>query len=378
MAIIYKRIAIGMACLLAFSQAYAEPIETAAKHAYMIDATTGAVLLDKDGDTAMVPSSMSKLMTAYIVFSRLKEGRIKLEDQFTISEKAWAMQGSKSFVPIGGQISVEELIHGIVIQSGNDACIAAAEGISGSEEAFVKEMNETATKLGLTNSHFLNATGWPDEGHVMSAHDLAILSKRLITEFPEYYHYFSIKEYTFNNITQFNRNRLLGNSINVDGLKTGHTQAAGYGITLSAKVDDRRLILVINGLESDNQRVEEGDKILRWGFREFVNKTLVSAGKQVAEADVWFGEQDKVPLVAEHDVVVTLPASGASNAKYTLVYEGTIKAPIKKGTHIADLKVKLDGGSEQIIPLVASENAEKLSGFKHMVAVIKYYLAGKH
>ncbi|MBY0407422.1 MAG: D-alanyl-D-alanine carboxypeptidase, partial [Rickettsiales bacterium] len=236
-------------CSFFFSGA-ALAIETTAKQAFMMDATTGAVLLNKEGDAQMHPSSMSKLMTIYLLFSRLKEGRLKMDSKLLVSEKAWRTQGSKTFVAIGSEIAVEDLIHGIIIQSGNDACVVVAEGISGSEEAFAKEMNETAAKLGMTQSHFVNATGLPDPTHLMSARDLAILAKHLITDFPEYYPFFAIKEFTYHNITQHNRNRLLG-VVGVDGLKTGHTEDGGYGITLSAKQGERRLMLVINGMSTE-------------------------------------------------------------------------------------------------------------------------------
>ncbi len=355
----------------------AQAIETTAKHAYLMDATTGAVLLDKEGAVPMVPSSMSKLMTIYITFSRLKEGRMAMDDVLTVSEKAWRMQGSKMFVPINQQVSVNDLLHGVIVQSGNDACVVLAEGIAGSEEAFVAEMNETAKKLGLEHSRFVNATGWPDEGHVMSAKDLAVLAQRIINDFPEYYPLFSVKEFTYNNITQYNRDRLLGNDIGTDGLKTGHTDVAGYGITLSAKQDDRRLILVINGLESDNARVSEGDMLLRWGFREFANKKLVGAGKEVGRAAVWFGTQSDVPLVAEKDVVVTLPAGAKDGISYTLTYEGPLVPPIAKGAHVADLMVEIPDHAPQTIPLAAAEDVGKLSGVAKTWAVIRYYLGGK-
>ena len=207
----------------------AQALETAAKHAYMMDATTGAVLFNKAGEEAMVPSSMSKLMTMAVVFERLKSGRLTLEDTLPVSEKAWRMQGSKTFVALGSQVRVEDLIYGVIVQSGNDACVVLAEGLSGSEEAFAQEMNRKAKELGLAQSHFVNATGWPDEGHLMSAKDLATLAHYIITTYPEYYPYYSTQEYRFNDIIQYNRNRLLGNDIGVDGLKTGHTEAAGFG-----------------------------------------------------------------------------------------------------------------------------------------------------
>jgi len=351
-------------------------IETTAKHAFLMDATTGAVLFNKDGDTQMVPSSMSKLMTAYVTFTRLKEGRLKLEDTLTVSEKAWRMQGSKTFVAINSQVSVDDLLHGVIVQSGNDACIVLAEGISGSEEAFVAEMNAAAKKLGLANSNFVNATGWPDEGHLMSAHDLAVLTQAIINEFPEYHKFYSIKEFTYNNITQHNRNRLLGNDIGVDGMKTGHTDAAGYGIVLSAAHEGRRLILVINGLESDNARIKEGDTLLRYGFREFTNRTLVNAGATIGQAKMWMGTEKTVPLVAEKDVVITVPAGHVDNATYKLRYDGPIAAPIKKGDRIAQLVI-INGTREQLVPLVAGADVEKLSGLSKTLFNLKS-LVGIH
>ncbi len=359
--------------LLLQSQAFA--IDTVAKQAFLMDANTHAVLLNKEGDTLMHPSSMSKLMTLYILFSRLKEGRVKLDSKFSVSEKAWRTQGSKTFVGIGSEMTVEELIHGIIIQSGNDACIVVAEGISGSEEAFVKEMNDTAQKLGMVKSHFANATGLPEDTHLMPARDLATLAERIIEDFPQYYQYFSIKEYTYNHITQHNRNRLIG-TIGVDGLKTGHTDDGGYGITLSAAQDNRRLILVINGMESDKERIEEGDKLLRWGFREFENKTLVHKGQQVTTADVWFGTADTVSLVVDQDLTVTLPAAADKNVKFTLKYNGPIAAPIAKGAHVADLVIQVAGGEPLSLPLQAGEDVAALSGVSRMMAALKYHVHG--
>ncbi|MCE2926843.1 MAG: D-alanyl-D-alanine carboxypeptidase [Rickettsiales bacterium] len=354
----------------------AHAIETSAKHAYLIDATTGTVLLNKDGEVAMPPSSMSKLMTAYVLFSRLKEGRVKLTDEFTVSEKAWRTQGSKTFVHVGDKVPVETLIRGIIVQSGNDACVTVAENISGSEEAFAAEMNRIGKEIGLTGSNFVNSTGWPDEGHVMTARDLAHLASRLIMDFPEYYHYYSEREFTYNKITQQNRNRLLASDIGVDGLKTGHTEVAGYGITLSAKKGERRVILTVNGLESDNARVEEGDRLLRWALREFENKKLLSAGQKLDDAPVWFGTSQTVSLVANDDVLMTLPVSAASNLTMTLKYNSPIAAPIVKGTHVADVIVSAPGLEPQTIQIVAGEDVSKLSGIAYWWAKIRYQITG--
>ncbi len=355
-----------------FFPAYA--IETAAKQAFMIDAQTQTVLLEKSPDEQMHPSSMSKLMTIYLMFQRLKEGRLQLTDELLVSEKAWKMQGSKTFVHVGDKVPVDELIHGIIIQSGNDACVVIAEGLAGSEEAFAVEMNRVAQEIGLTNSHFVNSTGWPDDGHMMSARDLAILAEHIIEDFPEYYHYFAIPEHTYNKIRQYNRNQLLGGDLGVDGLKTGHTEIAGYGITLSAKQKDRRLILVVNGLTSEKERKEEGDRLLRYGFREFANKTLVSKGQNVADAGVWFGEKTRVPLLADTDVVVTLPHAAAQNFTFVVKYTGPIPAPVAKGTHVADLIIRSPGRSDQLVPLSAGEDVAKISGFERIKTLFSYYI----
>jgi D-alanyl-D-alanine carboxypeptidase (penicillin-binding protein 5/6) len=365
---------VALAPLAAQANTSATTNESIAKQAFMIDATTHAVLFDKAGDEQMHPSSMSKLMTLYVLFQKLKSGRLKLEDKFTVSEKAWRMQGSKTFVDLGSEISVEELVHGIIIQSGNDACIVVAEGISGSEEAFVKELNRVAKEIGLTKSNFTNSTGMPDENHLMTAHDLAILSDRLIKDFPEYYHYFAIREHTYNKIKQQNRNRLLGASLGVDGLKTGHTEDGGYGIALSAQQGDRRLILVINGMSSDDGRVQEGDRLLRYGFREFENKTIVRNGQKVADVPVWFGKKETLALVADKDVVATLPVTAEKDTTFVLKYNSPVPAPIAQGAHVADLVVKSKGGGEQVIPLKAGEEVPKLSAFGRMFAVIKHFV----
>ena len=373
-----KKILLSLLVLLLTVQpVLAAPIETTAKQAFMIDMSTHTVLLNKDGDVAMHPSSMSKLMTIYILFSRLKEGRIKLDSKFTVSEKAWRTQGSKTFVGIGSEMAVEDLIHGIIIQSGNDACIVVAEGVSGTEEAFVKEMNRVGETLGLQHSHFMNPTGLPDDNHLMSARDLSILAEHLVTDFPEYYHYFSLREYTYNTITQQNRNRLLGRNIGVDGLKTGHTDGGGYGITLSAAQNDRRLILVINGTESDNARVEEGDRLLRWGFREFENKVLVKKNQKVADVDVWFGKEKTVSLVADADIVATLPANTQSGISFTLKYTGPVQAPVTKGSHVADLIIKTPDSELRTVELVAGEDVDKVSGFARISAVVNSFLHSK-
>ena len=330
-----------------------------ASHILLLDADTGTVLADKAADAPMYPSSMTKMMTLYLVFDKLKQGTIKLDTRFTISEKAWRMQGSKMFVPLGEAVTVEDLIRGIAIQSGNDACIAVAEGIAGSEEAFAKQMNDTAKKLGMANSNFVDASGWPHADHQTTARDLATLAYALIRDFPQYYHYFSEKEFIYHGITQFNRNLLLGDvTLGVDGLKTGHTEAAGYGITLAARdpVSGRRLILVVNGLDSEVARAEEGKALLTWGLRNFKNLTLVKPGQTITQAKLWLGQQPTVPLTVKDSVTLTVPATiSAADIKFISTYKTPIKTPVMLGQEVGTLTIKLPTGASKEVPLVAGE-----------------------
>lgn len=341
-------------------------IESAASHLYLMDYATGTVLAEKAGDAKMYPSSMTKLMTLYLLFDRLKQGTLALDNQFTVSERAWRMQGSKMFVPLGGQIPLEELLRGIAIQSGNDACVVVAEGIAGSEEAFARQMTEKAKELGMTHSSFKDASGWPHPDHYTTAHDLAMLSRALIRDFPQYYHYLAEREFTYHGIRQFNRNLLLANTaLGVDGLKTGHTEAAGYGIALSAKQagNGRRLVLVINGLASESERAAEGERLLNWGFHNFDNLRLFAAGQQVTKAAVWMGKEKTVPLVVADSVVLSVPKIGRDAIKLKAEYNAPVKAPIKKGDELGVLKITLASGEVREAKLVAGADVEKLSFF---------------
>lgn len=349
-------------------------IETTAREAFMIDAMTGTVLLKKDADNLMPPASMSKIMTTLLVFDRLRDGRLSMDDEFTVSEKAWKKGGSKMFVEVGKRVRVEDLLRGVIVQSGNDACIVLAEGIAGSEEAFAELMNARAREIGMIDSHFANATGWPDPEHHMTARELALLAEFVIETYPEYYPLYSERVFTWNGIEQQNRNPLLYRDIGADGLKTGHTEAAGYGLTASAVRDGRRLILVVNGLDSMRARGEESERLLDWGFREFRNLSLFEAGEAVTQADVWFGESDRVSLVAERDVVVTLPRNARDELKVTVLYEGPIPAPIEAGAPLGTLKIEAPGIETLSIPLQAEIAVARqgvvgraISGLKHMM-----------
>lgn len=346
------------------------PVDTAARQALLIDYDTGAILLEKSADERMPPSSMSKLMTMYVVFDLLKQGRLRLDQELPVSERAWRMGGSKMFVQVGTQISVENLARGVIIQSGNDACIVLAEGISGSEQQFAELMNETARRIGLRDSTFRNSTGWPDPEHRMTARDLAHLAKRIIADFPEYYRYYNERSFRWNDITQENRNPALARVAGADGLKTGHTEEAGYGLTASAIRGGRRLILVVNGLPSMRARAEESERLLEWGFREFDNVVIFRAADTVEEVPVYLGERPTVPLVAGRDLVLTLPRQWRRNLQVRVRYDAPIPAPISKGQELGRLHVAGQGVPEMELPLIAGADVDRLGLLPRIPAVI--------
>ena len=306
-------------------------IETSAAHAIIMDYDTGEILFDKDGDTPMPPSSMSKLMTVELVFKRLKEHSLKPTDMFHVSEKAWRegadSSESKMFVMINSDVAVDDLLKGIIVQSGNDACVVVAEALGGTEDGFAQMMNRRAKELGLTQSHFVDSTGMPDPGQYMSAHDLALLAAHIIHDYPEYYPYFALTDFTWSGIHQPNRNPLLATKLGADGLKTGHTDAGGYGLTGSAVQNGHRLILVVNGLHSERQRAEESQRLLEIGFRDFKRYDLFTPKDIVGEADVWGGAQDKVPLKVGAPLSVTMHVEARHEMKVTLHYQSPVPAP---------------------------------------------------
>ncbi|WP_439814460.1 D-alanyl-D-alanine carboxypeptidase family protein [Zavarzinia sp. CC-PAN008] len=357
-------------------EARADAFETPARHLLLIDDTTGTILLEKEADTLMPPSSMSKLMTAYMVFDRLAQGTLKPEDKFSVSERAWRMGGSKMFVELGSQIAISDLLRGIIIQSGNDACVVVAEGLASSEEAFAEQMTAKAREIGLTASTFRNATGWPDPQHLMTTRDLATLARHIIHDFPQYYPIYSERSFTWHGITQENRNPTLGRVDGADGLKTGHTEAAGYGLVASVKRGDRRLILVMNGLNSQAQRRSESERVLEWGYREFEMYRLASAGKPVGTAKVWLGTEDTVPLVADGDLRVTLRRTSRPGMVARIVYDGPVEAPIAKGQEIAKLEITAPDMPPMAIPLHAAVEVPRTGPFGRVFAAIGYLLFG--
>lgn len=361
------------------SQAFA--FDTAARNAILMDYDTGAYIYTKNHDVQMAPASMSKLMTLYIIFDKLRDGSLSLEDKFRVSENAWRKGGAASgsstmFLKIGEKVSVEDLLQGIIVQSGNDACIVAAENISGTEEDFAVLMNETAEKLGLKNSTFANATGWPHPDQKMSAEDLALLAKRIIKEFPEYYHIFSEKYFTHNNIKQGNRNPLLYSMKGADGLKTGHTEEAGFCLTASAVRDGRRLIGVMAGMNSNKERSEEAERLMNYGFREFNNYKILTAGEVLAEVPVWYGKEKTVNMVVPEDVVETIRRSNKDEYKMKIVYDEPLKAPIVKGAVIGYAELNEPEGNVRKINLVAANDVERMGVWGRFVANLKYLIFG--
>ena len=367
---------VGLAVAGPIGDARAQSIDTAAREAILIDYDTGQVLMEKDADLRMPPASMSKIMTVFLAFERLKDGRLTLDDEIPISEKAWRKGGSKMFVEVGSRVRVEDILRGIIIQSGNDAAIALAEAIAGTEEAFAELMTEKAAELGMENTTFRNATGWPDSEHRMTARDLSILAREMISRFQEYYAIYSETTFTYNDIKQGNRNPLLYKAMGADGLKTGHTQNAGYGLTASAKRGDRRLILVVNGLQSVRQRSSESERLLEWGFREFDNYTLFKAGDTVESGAVWLGSTPTVPLVVDDDVILTMPRNARKAMRVTVHYDGPLPAPLVAGQEVAQLQVSAPGFEDVIVPLKAGQDVAVLGPVGRLTAAINYLVWG--
>ena len=365
--------------------AAAPPFDTSAPIAYMVDLSSGAVLYAKDADRRMPPASMAKMMTVYVAFDMIKKGELKLAKKLDVRPETWTKwhgpaAGSTMFLSTGESVSVENLLKGIVTLSGNDACVVLAEGVSGTEQAFVQRMNDAAKRLGLSNSQFGNSNGWPDEGRTYTtAHDLAMLAKATIDDHPDLYkRFYALKSFTWGktlgsnaDITQANRDPLLGRVAGADGLKTGHTDEAGYGFTGSAEQGGRRLVMVVAGLGSFNDRISESVKFMDWGFKAWAAKPLFAKGKRVETAEVQQGDALTVGLVAPRNLAVTLPAGAAATMTVKVVYDGPIKAPIKAGQHIADLVVTTPDTGAQTMPLVAENDVGEAGFFGRIWASLK-------
>ena len=354
----------------------AQTTDTVAQRAILIEHATGQVLLSKNADEAVPPASMSKMMLLYMLFEQLAEGKLTMEDTFPVSEKAWRMGGSKMFVLVNSRVSVHDLLRGIIVQSGNDACIVVAEGLGGSEAAFAERMTERGRELGLKNSVFLNSTGWPEDGHVMSARDLATLATRIIQDFPQYYTIFSERSFVYANITQPNRNPLLFRYPGTDGLKTGHTEEAGYGLVASAVRNGRRLILVATGMPSEDARARETERLIDWGFREFGNYEFFKAGEVVAQAPVWLGNKPTVPLVVAEALTVTMSRTARRTMTVKTIFDGPIPAGIRQGEQIGTLRIEAPEMEPIQLPLVAGASVDRLGLFGRLGAAVNYLVWG--
>ncbi|WP_338548673.1 D-alanyl-D-alanine carboxypeptidase family protein [Roseovarius phycicola] len=358
---------IRLIAVLILSAALASPgqaFDTSAKSAFVVDVGTGTVLLAKNADEPLPPASMSKLMTLYVAFEALREGRLSMSETLSVSQQAMSYGGSTMFLDTTDKVTVEDLLRGIIVLSGNDACVVIAEALSpdGTEAGFARFMTQRAQKMGMTNSTFTNSNGWPNADHKMSMRDLALLARRIIEDFPEYYPMFAETEFAFDGRapqnTQ-NRNPLLKAGIGADGLKTGHTQAAGYGLVGSAKQGDRRVIFVISGIDSAAKRAEEAANLVNWAFRQFSEANVVKAGTEIARANVWMGMQSSVGLTTADDIRTLVPVLGGNEINGEVVYTGPVRAPIAKGDQVAELLFAPEGLPQMRVPLVATDDVAR-------------------
>lgn len=350
--------------------------DTSAKHAFLIDFDTNQVLFEKNADVLMPPASMSKIMTAYLAFEEIKSGRLKLEDKILISENAWRKGGSKMFVKVNDEVAVSDILRGIIVQSGNDAAIALAEHLQGSEAAFADKMTKKARDLGLSKAKFKNATGWPDEEHRITARELGLLAKLTIMNFPDLYPIYAEKSFTFNNIKQGNRNPLLYDGSGSDGLKTGRTRAAGYGLTASVSKAGRRLVMVLNGMNSSEERKREARKLIEWGFREYDNYKIFEKGETVTDIDVWLGKESRLSAFIKDEIKLTVRRTDSEKVKTTVHYEEPLAAPIKQGQIVGTLKIKVPNQTLREYPLFAKQRIEKLGAWGRIMAALNYLVWG--
>ncbi|MCF6300985.1 MAG: D-alanyl-D-alanine carboxypeptidase [Proteobacteria bacterium] len=334
------------------------PPQVDARSYILMDFHSGDILAEANKNLRVDPASITKIMTSFVVFSEIKSGNLKLEDLVTISKKAWLTGGSKMFVEVDKKVSVHDLIRGMIVQSGNDACVALAEHIAGSEEVFANMMNQYAESIGMTDSSFVNATGLPDENHKVTAHDVALLAQALIKNFPDLYTLFSEKKFTFNNITQHNRNTLLWRDPTVDGFKTGHTEAAGYCLATSAMRNGMRLISVIMGTESEKSRADETQKLINYGFRFYETHKLFNAGDERISAEIWKGKEEQLSIGLNNDLYITIPKGQYKKLKAQVDLPGLLTAPIAAGTELGTLNIEINGTNIKKLPLVALDEAQ--------------------
>lgn len=379
---------LGLAYLPLHLSAFAEappPPPLTASHSILVDVTTNTVLHESRADELMAPSSMTKIMTAAMIMDGLKSGKLKSDQMFTVSEKAWKAEGSRMFLEVGTSVKLEDLLKGIIIVSANDACITVGEGLSGDEGAFAQDMTHKAHLIGAKNTTFKNASGLPESGHLTTARDLVTIATYVMTSFPEYYPLFKELEFTYNTIKQGNRNPLLYKNMGCDGLKTGHAKEAGYGLVASAvqpqgleqDAAPRRLLLVINGTPSMNARSKDAESLMAWGFREFQSPRIVKANVPMDAAALWMGDVDSVPVGVQKDLYVTLPRMDAKNLKVELKYSSPLKAPLKAGQQIGEIHITSPNGTPKIVPLVALSEVEKAGFFRRIKLSLSHLLGGK-
>ncbi len=352
-------------------------IDSIAETALVMDISTGEILLEKNSNMRTFPSSMTKIMTVLVAFEKIKNGSLSLDQEFLVSKKAWKMGGSKMFIEVDKRVKVFDLLLGIVVQSGNDASIALAEGISGTEETFAIEMNNLAKKIGLADTNFVNSSGWPNDSHYTTAKDLALLAKYTVEKHPELYQMYELNEFTYNGIKQDNRNPLLLTFDGADGFKTGYTEAAGYGIVGSAERGGRRLIIVLNGLESSRSRAQESLRLMDWGFNNFELVNFFKKNEIVFQANTWLGKKEKVDLVAIEDIKVSIPKAQLSSANVDVLIEEPIQTPINKGDIIANLQISY-ADKKVSFPLAAGESVEQKGFFSRITSALYYIVLGSN
>ena len=352
-------------------------IETIAKQAILYDMDTKSVLFKKNSDQLVSPSSMSKIMTIYYVFKKISEGELSLQDEFIVSKKAWKKGGSKMFVKVNEKVKVEDLIRGIIVQSGNDACIVLAEGLSGSEKLFSEELTELGKEIGLENSFFTNSTGWPDPEHLMTVDDLLTLSIRTIKDFPDLFHYYSEKEFTFSGIKQLNRNPLLFTDLNSDGLKTGHTSLGGYGLVATVKKNDRRLILVLNGLNSSKDRAKEAQRLLKIGFNQYEILKIAEANEKLKTLNVWGGDKKKINIFSKDEIKITIPKKIKKQLSFAIKYQSPLIPPIISEEPIGEFLIKKNKEILKKFELFTDQNVRKMNFFQKIGHNFRYLLFGE-
>ena len=362
--------------ILILRVSYCWAIDTKAEQAIVIDFATNEILFEKNPDQAVPPASMTKIMTSYVVFDSLNNTDLSIEDTCIITPKAYRMGGSRTFLEIDEQVSINDLLRGIIIQSGNDASIAIAECLAGTEENFAILINDYSKKLCMKNTNFLNSSGWPDDNHYSTVRDLGILSNFLIRDFPNLYTYFNEKEFTYNNIKQPNRNKLLSKVVGSDGLKTGYVKSSGFGIAGSAIRNERRITVVINGTNSSRSRLNESSNLLNWAFTQTSPVKLVSKNQIIKNVDVWLGNKPTVNLVVEKDVISILSFDQIKLIKSTIHYEKPLSAPIKAGEEIGSMSIDIPGKPKIIVPLVADRNIHNVIPVMKIFTAIKYLIFG--